>query len=248
MAKAARQGQHLLFASGQGPGHLPAPPAQLGELRERHLFDPVHRHADLGGHQQVLPHAQVGEDAPSFGHRADPPAGPFVRRHACDDGTLEEHVATAGCQRAGADVEHRGLAAAVRAEQRHHRSRCHLQADPVHDLDRSVTGPHVASSRIVGSRGRRTARRRSRRTEIGAHHDRIVLDLIRGAAGDHLAVIEHVDVFAGAHHQADIVLDQADGEVVAPRPAGAAGARRPPSPARSARTPARRAAGPWVGS
>ena len=82
------------------------------------------------------------------------------------------------------------------------------------DLHRAVARSDVAQLEDAAElRRRRRSRCRSRRTEIHVDHDRINLDLIGRSTGDDLAVVEDVNVLTGSHHQADIVLDQADGEV-----------------------------------
>ncbi len=68
-------GQHLLLAPGQGPGHLLAALLQTGERGEGLLLDVLDRDpAPVGPDAQVLAHGQVGEDPPPLGDGAQVPS------------------------------------------------------------------------------------------------------------------------------------------------------------------------------
>src|SRR6188508_1373750 len=53
----------------------------------------------------------------------------------------------------------------------------------------------------------------SRAPQIGFDDPRILLDLRWRADGDRLAVVDHLNRFADAHHHFHVVLDQQDGEL-----------------------------------
>ena len=138
------QGEHLLLPARERARQLLAPVGQTWELREGHVFDVVHGHADLRRHEEVLADGQVGEDPAALGHGADALPRPGVRRELVDRGAGEAHLAAARGEGPGADVEDRRLAAAVGTEQGDHGTFRDLQAHPVHHLDRSVAGADVA--------------------------------------------------------------------------------------------------------
>ena len=48
--------------------------------------------------------------------------------------------------------------------------------------------------------------------EVGLDDFRVLPHIVRRAVGDALAVVEHGDPVAQAHHQFDVVLDQQDGD------------------------------------
>ena len=85
----------------------------------------------------------------------------------------------------------------------------------------SVTISPCATARLTpsGHGWRRSRRRYSRRSarrhllaQVGVDHLRVAADLLRGALGDGLAVVEHVDALADAHDDLHVVLDEQDGE------------------------------------
>src|SRR5574338_372298 len=57
------------------------------------------------------------------------------------------------------------------------------------------------------------------RAQVGLDHPGIALDRRGRPLGDLLAEHEHHDVFAGAHHQAHVVLDEEDGDAARADPA-----------------------------
>ena len=81
--------------------------------------DVAQRLAGLAGghHHQVLGGRQVGEFAGDLEGAQQAPGEQLVRLEAGDVGAVEEDLAAVGRQRAGDDVEERGLAGAVGADE-----------------------------------------------------------------------------------------------------------------------------------
>ena len=140
----------------------------------------------------------------------------------------------------GSTPERGALAAAVGPEQRDHRARPARRG-------RRRGAPRSARSRldVHAARGAALRPRRSGGSRCVGHAapSRRRRDRRRSRAGRcgsasavptamHAAVVEHVDRVAHAHHQAHVVLDEADGQPVR-RPAAAAARRTRASPARS---------------
>ena len=114
----ARDRQHLLLAARQNAAHAVA---QLAELRKE-LRHAVRRPAPgavgrAGSDLEVLPHRELGEDAPVLRHVADAAARQPVGRGAGDVLALEAHVALRGRRQAHDRAHGGGLADAVAAEQ-----------------------------------------------------------------------------------------------------------------------------------
>ena len=82
-------GEHLLLAARELVAAMLEPRAEAREARERALERPraIAAHAGARGHDQVLAHGQIGEDAASLGYVGD--TGP---RHAF--GFRAGHVAS----------------------------------------------------------------------------------------------------------------------------------------------------------
>ena len=81
----AADGQHLLLAAGEVAALPVGQLAQLREQREHRVDRPAARPA--GGarrHVEVLPHRELGEDAPVLRHEADAGARDAERRPAGD--------------------------------------------------------------------------------------------------------------------------------------------------------------------
>ena len=53
-----------------------------------------------------------------------------------------------------------------------------------------------------------------RRAQVGVEHRFVGLNLGRGAAGDHLAEVQHDDPSTHPHHQRHVVLDHQDRHAV----------------------------------
>ncbi len=115
-----------------------------GELGHGHVLDAGHRHADLRGHQEILPDGEVREDAATLGHGADAAAGPAIcgeRRHHV---AVEVNVTGGRREGSGTDVEQGGLAAPVRSQEGDDGTGRDGEGDAVHDLDRSVSGADIS--------------------------------------------------------------------------------------------------------
>jgi len=72
------------------------------------------------GEAQILEHRQLGKEVGALEGAGDAAPGDRVRRQACDEPALEEHVPGAGRHLACDDVEERGLARAVRTDEPEH--------------------------------------------------------------------------------------------------------------------------------
>ena len=79
------------------------------------------------GEAQILEHRQLGKEVGALEGAGDAAPGDRVRRQACDEPALEEHVPGAGRHLACDDVEERGLAGAVGADDGVPRLRRHAE-------------------------------------------------------------------------------------------------------------------------
>ena len=176
----------------------------LLEHREQ-LEDALHHRlvaalALVGAHLEVLDHAHDREHPPALGHVADAERrrsrGPGRRRAACPS---KRTPPDRRAQQPGDRAQRRGLAGAVRAEQRDDLALLHGEADALERLDRAVLDGDVVEleqAHAVSSGGRGRGRcpvwRRSAgarplggvgggvaAAEVGLDDLRVALDLLR---------------------------------------------------------------------
>lgn len=139
----AADGQHLLFATGQGAAGLLAALGQDGEEVEHivHVFlDALHVVAQEGAQVEVLAHAQVGEDEAAFGHLRDAQADDLVRGQLVDGLAVPEDLALARPVDAADGHECGGLAGAVGTDEGHDLAVIHAQGNVAQGLDVAVVG------------------------------------------------------------------------------------------------------------
>jgi hypothetical protein len=90
--------------------------------------------AAIGGEgDQILAHAEIGEDPPAFGNERDAGTADAVRRPPVDAPALEADHARGRLQQADDAAHGRGLAHAVAAEQRHRLTRLDREVDAKQD-------------------------------------------------------------------------------------------------------------------
>ena len=175
----AAEGEHLLLAAGEVPGHLPGP---LLEDREEGLdlrlggVDAVLVLADQPRRQpQVLRDRQRGEHALAAGHQRDAAVGGDVGGEVGDVLALEVHGAGLRADEAADALQQRRLAGAVGAEQGDDLAGGHVEVDleqdlhrPVGHVDRRGTTASGRTSRVSAARrGGRLRRPRGRGVTVG---------------------------------------------------------------------------------
>ncbi len=142
-------GEHALLAARQRARQLLAPAGQRGEPLEGRSSTQATLQPGPAErvHEQVLRDRQVREDRSALGDHAD--AGPGQLLGGVPPQPAARHLDRPGGQgQLTRDrLEQGRLAGAVRAEQRHRRTRPHLEGDPVQHLDAAVPGPHVDGGR-----------------------------------------------------------------------------------------------------
>ena len=242
---------HLLLAAGHRAGLLAR---ALLQPREE-LEDAVEVLADLR-------RGRCAGRRPSRGSRARSCAGRAAGPRATGRSRARRSRAPAACvmsspskrivprarlDEPGDRAQRRRLAGAVRADQRHDLALVDLERDALQRLDRAVVGVERPRARAAASLARGcgvTARScRGRLAEVGLDHARVLLDLVRRALGDLLAVVEHGDAVGDAHDDASCRARSAGWSARARRAACCDERReRRPSPAGSCRRSARRAA------
>ena len=181
--------------------------------------------------------------------------------------TLPEDLARQRRERAGERLERRGLARAVRAEQRDDLAGVEVEIDLAHRGEAAVARrevprleQHARRDRLLGPdafAGAFRARRGVRRglvvgglglTEVGRDHGRVGADLVGSARRDHAPEVERDDAVAHRHDQRDVVLDEKDRETPLLGQAAHETHRARPSRARRGRPRARRGAAPTASS
>src|SRR6266571_5018193 len=132
---------HLLLAARQRPRLLALPFREPREERE----DTVQVLSDLrpiralkGAHLEVLDHRHAREELAALGRLRDPAPHDLVRRRPRDVLVFEEDRASARTVETVDRAERRGLARAVRADQRDDLACTDLQRDPLQRFDRAV--------------------------------------------------------------------------------------------------------------
>ena len=107
---------------------------------------------------------------------------------------------------AGDRAQRRGLARAVRADQRDDLALLDLERDALERGDVAVVGVDVVELE--------QRHQLALLSEVGLDHAVVRPDLVRLALGDLLAVVEHPDVLGHAHDDLHVVLDQEDRQVL----------------------------------
>jgi hypothetical protein len=100
--------------------------------------------AGTGGHHQVLPHLQVGEDAAPFRHIRHAHARDPVRAHAGHVAAAQVDAASARHQVAEDRAQQGRLAHAVASQQAERRAGRYAEAGAAQHVAGSVVGVHVA--------------------------------------------------------------------------------------------------------
>ena len=133
-----RHREHLLLAARQRAGQLAAPLEQPREVGERRLEHRLGRHAGVRHQGEVLLDGQVGEHRATLRHRAQPDPRQLLRARALHVDAAEVDVAAGRLLLPADDLDQRGLAGAVGAEQRHHRALRHGEVYAAQHLDPAV--------------------------------------------------------------------------------------------------------------
>ena len=138
----------------------------------------------------------------------------------------KKHVAVIGMNDPRDSVKQSALAGAVGSEDRDHHPFVHGEGDPVKSLDRAVARDEaVDNQHVLGHRAALAVDQFARGTEVhlapvdskvGGDDLLVLLDVLRDAAGDELAVVEAVHLVGDVHDQIDVVLDQEDGHARIP--------------------------------
>ena len=133
-------GEHLLLAAGELGAAVVDALAQPREGRHDALEVPFLAaiHAGARGHDQVLAHRQVGEDAAPFRHVGDAGAGDGVRRGLRHVAATHLDAALAWPHQAEHGFQQRGLAHAVAAHQADGLAAMHGEVDAMQDVADAV--------------------------------------------------------------------------------------------------------------
>jgi hypothetical protein len=136
----AGDGQHLLLAAGQHAAAAVADLGQVGKEREHLLLAPGRAAvgADAAGDIEILPHRELGEDAPVFRHEADAEPTDAVRAHMGDVAALPHHTSAAGRREAHDRAHGRGLAHAIAPDQGDAFAGVYLQRDAEQHLAQAI--------------------------------------------------------------------------------------------------------------
>ncbi len=147
--------QHLALAARHGAGTLAAP---LGKPRE-HRIDALEQARDAaaigqrrGAQHQVVLDTLLGEEPPALGRQRQALAHDGVGRQARDVLAAELDGAAGHRGDAGDGVQRRGLAGAVRPEQRHDRAARHFQGDVGHADQVAVAHLEMGHAQQRGAR------------------------------------------------------------------------------------------------
>ena len=143
----ARNGEHLLLATGERAAGLVA---ALGQYREI-AVDLIQQFglSSLAHTVAIEPRAEILGDRqqakyPSiFGHIADPEPRQPMCRHMGDRPSLEEHATLARMDEAHDRLEGRALADPVAAEEAHHLALANFERHSVQDMALAVVGVDV---------------------------------------------------------------------------------------------------------
>src|SRR5205814_4888200 len=133
-------GEHLLLTAAQGSAALLQPLAQAREIVEhaRLLACGTEIASGVPTEHQVLVHREICEDLPSLRHLHDPQTHQAIWAHPVDAPTVELDCAPRRPEEAGDHPQRRGLARAVRSEQRDDAPLGDLETDAVQGADAPV--------------------------------------------------------------------------------------------------------------
>ena len=151
-AQDARDRQHLLLAARQLAAAAGEPLGEIGKQREDALERQPAGRRDARRQQQVLAHAEAGEDGALLGADRHAEARDAVGREADRLAAGEDDRAAPLADDAHDRLEGRRLAGAVAAEQGDDLARPHLEIDAVEDVRFAVPGvqPGNGERRLVG--------------------------------------------------------------------------------------------------
>ena len=142
----AADGEHLLFAAGEGAGYLLHAFLEAREGGE----DGVHFGTDLffvahevGAHFEIFEDAEVGEHHAAFGHMGEAASDNFMGRQASDVFAFVQDFAGLGFEQAGDGLEGGGLAGAVGADEGDDAAGRDGQGDAVQRVDGTVTDRQI---------------------------------------------------------------------------------------------------------
>src|SRR3989449_1639349 len=126
--------EHLLLAAGERARELAPPVAQHGEelervLESRRQVAPGNR---MATDEQILEHGELDEDVAPLRHVPDTGRDDPVRGLTRDVAPLVEHAAVRGPHQSRNRSQRRGLATAVRPEERDDLAAAHRERDALH--------------------------------------------------------------------------------------------------------------------
>ena len=130
--------QHLLLAAGELPSTIELALLEAGKQLVDSLDGP--RPAAFERHLEVFLDAEVGENAPAFGHVTDAEGCDAKGRRARGILAEDRNLAFARRRQAHQASQRRGLARAVASEQRGDLALGNLQADAMQDVALAVIG------------------------------------------------------------------------------------------------------------
>lgn len=125
-----------------------------------------------------------------------------------DGPTIEHDLARPWLKEPGDGAEGGGFSGAVSADEGHDFAGLDAKRDAAERFDRTVE-----DAEVFDFEQSHALHRGGIGTQVGGDDLGIVLNFVRGAVRDDLAVIEHGDLFADIHDEAHIVFDEQDGEV-----------------------------------
>ena len=213
--EAASQREHLLLAARQQADAAFEMRLELGEQRQRAIEVAA---ADA----QVLARREVHQHGSLLRHHSEPLPRAHVQRRV---GARAEqpNVAAERAQLARERRDRRGLAGAVRPEQRDHLARVDVEVEVAHDLDLPVPGGEAvgleARAHAAGPRGAAGCRLvAASRAEVRLDDARVVADRVGRALRDRVPEVERDDAVAGLQDQRHVVLDDEHADPAPSRP------------------------------
>ena len=130
----------LLLAARQCAGEAAAAILKVGKGLHDGVERPCARSAGGARELEILFDRQPGEQSPAFGNKRHAQRGARVRGRRADILALEDDAARRDSVRAGDRAQKRGLAGAVRADERNRLPFLDGQADAAHSLELAVAG------------------------------------------------------------------------------------------------------------
>ena len=138
--KGTAHGKHLLFAAGEGAGHLPPPLLEPGKL----LVHPLHVGGDggvglsKGAHLQVFLHGHLLEDPPPLRDLGQTMGHQLGGGDVLNGLAQKFNGAGEGAQQAGDGLQGGGLAGAVGADEGDNLPLVHIERDVLDGVDGAV--------------------------------------------------------------------------------------------------------------